>query len=67
MKEFDCHFLSYIFDYDDKWTTIFFIIIQIIQTKLSLNLKIHLYETLPIHYSFVVNEIRAKRCLDEIP
>jgi len=68
LDELNCHFLSHIFDYDDKKDeTIFFNLIQTIQTKLSLNLKINIYETLAIYCSFIVNEIRAKTCMDEIP
>ena len=68
LDELNCHFLSHIFDYDDKKDeTIFFNLIQKIQTKLSLNLKINIYETLAIYCSFIVNEIRAKTCMDEIP
>lgn len=67
LDEFDCPFLSHIFDYHDKNDeTVFFNLIQTIQTKLLLNLQINIFETLAIYCSFIVNEIRAKTCIDEI-
>ena len=68
LDELNCHFFSHVFNYDDKKDeTIFFNLIKTIQTKISLNLKINIYETLAIYCSFIVNEIRAKTCMDEIP
>jgi urease gamma subunit len=68
LDELDCHYLSHIFNYGDKKDeTIFFNLIKTIQTKISLNLKINIYETLALYCSFIVNEIRANTCMDEIP
>ena len=45
---------------------IFFILIQIIQTKLSKDLKINVNEVLAIYCSHIVNELRAKTCVSDI-
>lgn len=68
LDELDCPFLSHIFEYKDKNDeTIFCNLLQTIQRKLSLNLKINIYETLTIYCSFIINEIRAITIIDEIP
>ena len=56
-----------IFEFPDKNDEIiFFILIQKIQTKLSMNLKINVNEALAIYCSFIVNELRAKTCVSDI-
>jgi urease gamma subunit len=59
--------LFHIFEFPDKDDEIiFFILIQKIQTKLSMNLKINVNEALIIYCSFIVNELRAKTCISDI-
>ena len=59
--------LSPIFEFPDKNDEkIFFILIQIIKTKLSMDLKINVNEALAIYCSLIVNELRAKTCVIDI-
>lgn len=59
--------LFHIFEFSDKDDEIiFFILIQKIQTKLSMNLKINVNEALIIYCSFIVNKLRAKTCISDI-
>jgi urease gamma subunit len=59
--------LTPIFEFRDKNDErIFFILIQIIQTKLSKDLKINVNEVLAIYCSHIVNELRAKTCVSDI-
>jgi len=59
--------LFHIFEFPDKDDEIiFFILIQKIQTKLSMNLKINVNEALIIYCSFIVNKLRAKTCVSDI-
>jgi urease gamma subunit len=59
--------LFHIFEFPDKDDEIiFFILIQKIQNKLSMNLKINVNEALIIYCSFIVNKLRAKTCIIDI-
>jgi len=54
---------SYLFyEYRDKTDEItFYNVVNTIQTKLSRNSKINLYETLIIYCSYIIEELRAKK------
>jgi urease gamma subunit len=68
LDDLDHHYFTHIFDYHEKRDEeIFFNLIHSIKTKLSLNLKINIYETLAIYCFFIVYEIRAKTYVDDIP
>ena len=67
LEELYYHSLSPIFEFPDKNDEkIFFILIQIIKTKLSMDRKINVNEVLAIYCSLIVNELRAKTCVIDI-
>jgi len=59
---------SYVsFEYRDKIDEItFYNVVNMIQGKLSRNLKINLYETLIIYSSYIIDELRSKKPIIDI-